>query len=208
MTDTAVRPETDTEAARDSPAVVEPLRPWTPRGRHRRPRPRKVLLAAGGLALAAGVLSLVRMVPESGVGGVSTAEAEPSPDPGNDTDRAKKAVATIGSVPEVSPPATSVMGGVSATPTTGFSVVPTPSATAAQSPTTEAWAPAPAATTIPETADTPAPATTPRPHRPATSAAPRPTPGQTADSPAPKPAQPGLCVPIIGLCVNSQTQHR
>lgn len=205
MTETAVRPETDTEAASDSPAVVEPPRPWTPRGRHRRPRPRKVLLAAGGLALAAGVLSLVRMVPESGVGGVGTAEAEPSPDPGNDTARATNAVATIGSAPEVSPSATSVMGGVSATPTTGSSVVPTPFATAA--PTTAAGAPAPATTTIPETTDTSAPATTPRPHRPTASAAPRPTPSRTADSPAPKPAQPGLCVPIIGLCVNSLTQH-
>ncbi|MYQ44669.1 hypothetical protein GTW40_06235, partial [Streptomyces sp. SID4985] len=47
------------------------------RGRHRRPRPRKVLLAAGGLALAAGVLSLVRVAPESGLAGPATAEAEP-----------------------------------------------------------------------------------------------------------------------------------
>lgn len=207
MTDTAVRRETSTEAAGDSPAVVEPLRPWTPRGRHRRPRPRKVLLAAGGLALAAGVLSLVRMAPDSGVGGVGTAEAEPSPDPGNDTDRATDAVATVGSVPEVSPSATSVMGGLSATATTGSSVVPTPFATAAHSPTTAAGAPAPGTTTIPETTDTPASATTPRPQQPATGAAPRPTHGRTADSPAPKPTQPGLCVPIIGLCVNSLTQH-
>src|SRR5690349_20801821 len=47
-----------------------------PRGRHRRPRPRKVLFAAGGLALAAGVLSLVRLSPDpGGAGGPGTAEA-------------------------------------------------------------------------------------------------------------------------------------
>ncbi|MYW45496.1 hypothetical protein GT346_19740, partial [Streptomyces sp. SID161] len=51
--------------------------PGVPRGRHRRPRPRRVLFAAGGLALAAGVLSLVRITPESGVGAPGTAEAEP-----------------------------------------------------------------------------------------------------------------------------------
>ncbi|MFB7595955.1 hypothetical protein [Streptomyces sp. NPDC056160] len=49
------------------------------RGRHRRPRPRprKALLTAGGLALAAGVLSLVRLAPEYGHGGPGAAEAEP-----------------------------------------------------------------------------------------------------------------------------------
>ena len=41
------------------------IRLFGPRGRHRKPRPRKVLLAAGGLALAAGALSLVRLTPDA-----------------------------------------------------------------------------------------------------------------------------------------------
>ncbi|MDX5568842.1 hypothetical protein PYK79_43700, partial [Streptomyces sp. ID05-04B] len=56
---------------------------WVPRarGRHRRPRPRKVLFAVGGLALAAGVLSLLRPTPDTGgAGALGTAEAEPRPD--------------------------------------------------------------------------------------------------------------------------------
>ncbi|MEU2881057.1 hypothetical protein ABZ651_33685, partial [Streptomyces sp. NPDC007070] len=49
------------------------------RGRHRRSRRRKALLAAGGLALAAGALGLVRLAPEYAGGGLGTAEAESPP---------------------------------------------------------------------------------------------------------------------------------
>lgn len=66
------------EALPDSPAAT---RLFAPRGRHRRPRPRKVLLAAGGLALAAGALSLVRMSPDSGVSGLGATESDPAPRP-------------------------------------------------------------------------------------------------------------------------------
>ena len=74
----------------------------------------------------------------------------------------------------------------------------------------------PASTTIPDTPNTPAPAPTasgggdtPRP-------APAPTapPSRTAPAPAPtpeepkKPHDPGLCVPVIGLCVDSPTGRR
>ena len=52
------------------------------RGRHRRPRPRKLLFAVGGLALAAGALSLVRVAPDSGSAGLGTTEADPGQDPG------------------------------------------------------------------------------------------------------------------------------
>ncbi|EGX56789.1 hypothetical protein SZN_25984, partial [Streptomyces zinciresistens K42] len=44
------------------------------RGRHRRPRSRKALLAAGGLALAAGVLSLMRPAPDSAAPRLGTAD--------------------------------------------------------------------------------------------------------------------------------------
>ncbi|MEU9732373.1 hypothetical protein AB0E07_13110, partial [Streptomyces sp. NPDC048002] len=60
----------------DTSATAVP-RLFGPRGRHRRPRPRKVLLAAGGLALAAGALTLVRLPPASGPGGLAAPEAEP-----------------------------------------------------------------------------------------------------------------------------------
>ncbi|PNG16182.1 hypothetical protein C1J00_43420, partial [Streptomyces cahuitamycinicus] len=61
----------------DQPAAAETSRA---RGRHRKPRPRKVLLAAGGLALAAGALSLLRLT--SGPGPDARAvEAGPRPDP-------------------------------------------------------------------------------------------------------------------------------
>ena len=57
---------------------------FRPRGRHRRPRPRKVVLAAGGLAFAAGVLGLLRVVPD-GTGGGPVAGASAGDDGGTGT---------------------------------------------------------------------------------------------------------------------------
>ncbi|MFE9598824.1 hypothetical protein [Streptomyces hokutonensis] len=201
---------TTTKAERaEGTADVEP--PVLPRGRHRRPRPRKVLLAAGGLAVAAGVLSLVRLTPESGVGGVGTAEAEPSPDAEQSAGHPANAAATISAdptaIPSAIPSATSVMGGASATPTTASGVVPTPYATTA--PTTvpgTGTGTGTGTTTAPGTPQPQASAAAPGPLDPAASAAPEPaptpTPSRTANSPAPAPSRPGLCVPIIGLCVD------
>lgn len=209
--------------------------PKAPRGRHRKPRPRKVLLVAGGLALAAGALSLVRLTPDTGVGTFGASEPDQQAPPGTNTDlgpdtdtgtgtgtgtdHATNAAATIGSVPTADPSATSVMGGVSTTPTPGTPLTPTASTTTAPLP----YAAAP--TTIPEAPNTPAsPAPTAttrttRPHTPATTAAPQPArpPARTTSpqNPAPAPAPtaqptqsprpaPGLCVPIIGLCVQQQ----
>jgi len=187
-----------------------------PRGRHRKPRPRKVLLAAGGLALAAGALSLVRLTPDTGVGGYGAAEADAQPDPTLDsansedsaldtgTDRATYAAATVGAVPQASPSSTTAMGGFSATPT------PTGAATAVPLPL------AAAPTTIPDAPNTPAPVpATATPHpRTTTPAAPQPQPAPTTapqtNAPAPQPthaADPGLCVPIIGLCVDPLTRR-
>lgn len=202
---------TPTPAPVPTPATeITPPRLFGPRGRHRRPRPRKVLLAAGGLALAAGALSLVRMTPETGLPGglgAGPAEAEPRPDdPGADPDRATNAAATVGSVPKVSPSATSAMGGASATPTADPSLVPLPTATtvppSAPAATTAPPAPPAFATTIPDTPNTPAPATT-HPAPATSSPAPQPAPSQPTYSPAPQPDnQPGgVCVPVIGLCV-------
>ncbi|MEV8537646.1 hypothetical protein [Streptomyces sp. NPDC051572] len=200
---------TTTTKAEPAEGAADIAPPLLPRGRHRRPRPRKVLLAVGGLAVAAGVLSLVRLAPESGIGGLGTAEAEPRPDPGtgatDGTDQPANAAATISADPAAIPSATSAMGGVSATPspTTTFGVVPTPYATAAQTPVDAN------PTTIPETttAATPPPqAPAPRPASTPTST-PTPTPSRTPNSPAPAPSRPSLCVPIIGLCVDGLAKH-
>lgn len=203
---------TTTTKAQSAEGAADIAPPPLPRGRHRRPRPRKILLAVGGLAVAAGVLSLVRLAPESGVGGLGTAEAEPRPDPGtgatDGTDRPANAAATISADPAAIPSATSVMGGVTPTPTTASGVVPTPYATA--TPTAAADP-----TTIPETttaATTPPAPQEPAPHPPSTTApapthTPTPTPSRTANSPAPAPSRPSLCVPIIGLCVDGLANH-
>ncbi|MGV9450768.1 hypothetical protein [Streptomyces sp. NPDC003635] len=200
------------QGAEDSTAAVPPLRLFGPRGRHRRPRPRKALLAAGGLALAAGALSLVRLTPESGLGGLGAPEAEPWADGDTDTgpsgtDRATNAAATVGPVPRVSPSATSAMGGLTTTPTASATLVPTPSATTAAPP------PDPGTTTIPQAPNTPAPQP-PRTTSPSTpqppAAAPTPAPSRPAEPPSPQPSpsptdRPGVCVPIIGLCVDPLT---
>lgn len=175
--------------------------PSTGRGRHRRPRPRKVLFAVGGLALAAGALSLARMAPEAGIGGLGTTEAEPPHDPGSGAGRSDNTAVTVGAVPRVSPSATSVPGGVSATPTPTTHVVSLPAATTTAPPA--ATGPG-TATTIPDTPDRSAPATTPLPTTATPQPAPTPTPSRTTEPPAPTPSEPGLCVPIIGLCVDSQ----
>ncbi|MFI6656661.1 hypothetical protein ACIBL8_14230 [Streptomyces sp. NPDC050523] len=177
------------------------------RGRHRRPRPRKVLFAVGGLALAAGALSLVRMAPESGVGGIGTAEADPRQDPGPGAARPGNDAA----VPRVSRSAASVLGGVSVTPTAGASVLPLPATTTPPAHSTAAATPG--ITTVPEAPNAPTATATTRP--PATTApAPRPSPtsGRTTPPPAPAPAPshtgghgPRLCVPVVGLCVGALT---
>ncbi|MEV5733042.1 hypothetical protein [Streptomyces sp. NPDC052292] len=170
------------------------------RGRHRRPRPRKVLIAAGGLALAAGVLSLVRVAPESGVGAPGTAQAEPRLDPSGAATARSSAPATARAT---RPSATTAMGGVSAAPTdTEAPADPHPAAPGA-----------PASRLAPPSGST-APTTGPQDTEPATTAPhtsqPPPAPTRTTPVPAPShgPTEPptrgggGLCLPVIGLCVD------
>ncbi|MDQ0992718.1 hypothetical protein [Streptomyces sp. V3I7] len=182
--------------------------PGARRGRHRRPRPRRALLAAGGLALAAGALSLVRSAPESGVGGPGPAEAEPRlNERGGVTELPANAAATVGAA---RPSATSVMGGASApVPTTTGTTAPAATATSLP-----AFLPGGAErvpTTIPTAVvRTPgAPATTGAAPRPSATSSARPStpppataPSHSTPAPAPRPASPGtVCVPVIGLCV-------
>jgi hypothetical protein len=215
-TDTQKRLERATTQA-TTPAQPEPYDPGTrvrsPRGRHRKPRPRKMLLAAGGLAVAAGVLSLVRLTPDPNVQSLGTAETEPGPDTDTGTDRPTNTAATTGSTPEVSPSATApVRGGPGATPLPGRSLAHTPYATAAPG------VPAAVPTTIPDapnpTDHTAGPTTAPRPPASTpTTARPTPTPppSRTTPPPAPQPDQPNhpdrpdLCVPIIDVCVDPPT---
>ncbi|MFG2317934.1 hypothetical protein [Streptomyces tendae] len=211
---------------------TEPRYAWGRRGRHRRPRPRKVLLAAGGLALAAGALSVVRLLPEPGGDpGAFGAGAGPrveGPGRGAAPDRAASpgAAATGGRPPGASPSATSAMGGLSGSPAPDHvpGLVPGPSAS-------DPAAPRPAATTGPDGLGTPegrspgqgertegegegrdpddpgdrAPAPgTPQPSRSDRTTPPPPPDRGTppTSDPEPEPDDPGLCVPVIGLCVD------
>ncbi|MFJ9901293.1 hypothetical protein ACIRVK_00045 [Streptomyces sp. NPDC101152] len=191
--------EEDVESAAARPLLFGPRI----RGRHRRPRPRKVLFAVGGLALAAGALSLVRLSPDTGVGGGGTAEAEPRLDPGGTGEAATNTAATVAAVPDTGPSATSPMGGAGATLTASPASVPrTTAGPSSQPPSATPTAP-PGTTTLPDTPVPTAPAATPPP-------APRPTPAPDHTTPpptTPQPAPPGLCVPIIGLCVTGSVGH-
>ncbi|MGW2616732.1 hypothetical protein [Streptomyces sp. NPDC001500] len=220
MTSTRTGPD-PTAQDLTAPTEAEADRPWAPRprGRHRRPRPHKVLFAAGGLALAAGVLSLVRLTPDAaGPAGVGAAEADPQPDPfastGADTGpgRSVDTAATVAP----SPSAPSAMGGASADPAPEAGLLPG----APGSPTSVALtpgvtytpaAPGPAATQragTPHAPDAPRPApsssTAPRPSR-----TPAPAPATTPPAPQPSstgtPRRPGVCVPVVGLCVDPLT---
>ncbi|GGV65457.1 hypothetical protein GCM10010294_17990 [Streptomyces griseoloalbus] len=165
------------------------------RGRHRKPRPRKALLAAGGLALAAGAVSLVRLAsaPDGG------AEAAPRPVPHTDTTTHRTAPTTDAATPltpEASPSSPTALGGKNPTPLTPPGPPPRPPA-ATTPPDTAATTPA---TPLPPP-PTSGPPPTPHTHTPGP---PPPAPGEPAperpDKPAPDSA-PVLCVPIIGLCV-------
>ncbi|OSZ57993.1 hypothetical protein OQI_24260 [Streptomyces pharetrae CZA14] len=180
-----------------------------------------MLLTAGGLVVAAGVLSLVRLSAEPGVvEGLGPVRTGPSPDPvatGRLGDRAANTAASLAAVPERTPSAPSAQGGAApraATATAGATVhVPT----ATDSPTHTGIA-APDATTVPRTPDPPsAPGATAAPAPPGppapSSAAPRPKPAPsatpTAGTPAPeRPEEPGFCIPVIGLCVDPPDTDR
>ncbi|AVV47277.1 hypothetical protein C6376_04615 [Streptomyces sp. P3] len=182
-----------------------------------------MLFAVGGLALAAGVLSLLRPTPDTGgAGALGTAEAEPRPDlvtsadddAGDTTGKgAEKAADDSGgdrdggrdpaTGPAVAPPAPTAptaMGGASPGPAREAAGL-LPGAPGA--PTSVVLPPDATYDPTPRAAP-PAPTATPAPEppsapRPATAApAPRPpNPPQAAE-----PRRPELCVPIIGLCVD------
>ena len=111
MPDTATKPGTVTpETTPPEPALTRP------RGRHRKPRPRRILFAVGGLALAAGALSLLRMAPHptGGDTGVEATDIDPSAAGSTDS----PAQNDTGAVPVAAPPPTAG-GSPSATATNG-----------------------------------------------------------------------------------------
>ncbi|PWJ03163.1 hypothetical protein DKG34_34120 [Streptomyces sp. NWU49] len=172
------------------------------RGRHRRPRPRKVLPALGGLALAAGALGLVRLV--SGPGGEDIGvEAVPRPSASTRT----PATATSGTpgppsrTPGAGPSSPTALGGQAPVPLTpGTFAPPAPARSTA---TTATTTPA-----VPSTAPPPNPTT--RVPGPVTPPPPAPSRTRTPPPVEPPPARPGepgpepgpvVCVPVIDLCV-------
>ncbi|CAL9441112.1 hypothetical protein SUDANB6_02241 [Streptomyces sp. enrichment culture] len=195
------------------PKATSP-RPWRPRGRHRRtPRSRKLLLGAGGLALAVGVLSLVRLVPDPGTGGSGVAQAAPSyPAPAMDPAPVTTPAPDGGTAPGTDRPgssAPSAIGGLRASTASGRPPVPAPNGTTpdAGRGTVIPALPDTPGIRVPSTApgepDGPRPAA-PRPPR-TESPAPRPpsapAPAPSSPTPSPEPDRTGLCVPVIGLCL-------
>lgn len=172
------------------------------RGRHRKPRPRRMLFAVGGLALAAGALSFVRLVPEPvGGGGAGATEAEPRAAADSVSEGANNAAATMRAA---RPRAGSAGPGTATAPDIGSGRSPR-TATGA-TPPSGAMSPAQA-----PPAHSPGTPGTPADKAPAPAAtapdAPRPAPSTTA--PAPGPGRPDerdqrddrrLCIPLLGLC--------
>ncbi|MFM9448222.1 hypothetical protein [Streptomyces acidiscabies] len=185
---------------------------FRPRGRHRRPRPRKVVLAAGGLAFAAGVLGLLRVVPDGGGGG-PVAGAAVGDDGGTRTGAGEGEAGREG-----------YAGGVTDLAT---NAAPVPSGTAGDTRTSDTRStPGGAVSRVPDPRSTPAASGVPRPSAPSqelpVSPAPtpdiptrtaRPTPAPTptvvppeshTPSTPPTPDDPhDICVPAIGLCVDT-----
>ncbi|MEW2076044.1 hypothetical protein AB0941_20785 [Streptomyces sp. NPDC013433] len=175
------------------------------RGRHRKPRPRKALLAAGSLAMAASAVTLVRLATTQGDGTDIGAETGPRPvlhtDTGTPTGSSTGSPTTseaTGPAPEASPSSPTVLGGKDRAPLTP----PEPSSPA-RPPTTAPAAASTPATRLPATLR-PQPPAPPSPSTPGTPPpAPRDPAPEQPDGPDPghdhDPG--GLCVPIIGLCV-------
>ncbi|MFG3095952.1 hypothetical protein [Streptomyces sp. NPDC048202] len=148
-----------------------------------------MLLVVGAAVLGVTVLSFVRIAPDAGPG---TAEAEPrrpwklgaEPSPG--------VSATVVAVPSASPARASA---VKSTPPTPSSPV---GSSAEATPTRPTETPALLAT--PAAPRTTAPEASTEPEPPAESA-PAPAPTPTPSSTPPPPDKQGVCVPVLGVCL-------
>lgn len=189
---------------------------FRPRGRHRRPRPRKVVLAAGGLAFAAGVLGLLRVVPDGGGGG-PVAGAAVGDDGGTSTGVGEGEVGRegyAGGVIDLATNAAPVPSGATGDTRTGGDTRSTPGGAASRVPDPRSTpdtpgVPRPSAPSqeLP-VSPTPTPDTPTHTARPAPPApAPTPTvvpPESHTPSTTPTPDDPhDICIPAIGLCVDT-----
>ncbi|WP_128380813.1 hypothetical protein [Streptomyces cavernae] len=189
------------------------------RGRHRKPRPLRSFYAVGGLALAAGALSLARVAPESGTADIAVG---PSADTVVDTPgevvvtaRATPAAATAAPTETTTETGTDAgdqprdrageQGDTGAVPRGLPAVSSAPGAAGiprAVSSLAAAQLPVPTATPDPTgipgaTSVPPAGSTAPEPTRSFT-----PAPGTSspaADGPQ-QPRNPGMCLPVVRLC--------
>lgn len=202
------------------PSLARPLRLPRPRirrpgsaahGRHRRPRlhtrPRQVLLTAGGLALAAGALSVVQLLPEDSGGGPGVPHAGRYPGAHRTTGPAADDPVGAGSAPAgVSPrgtagdtastrPVTGTETGTTGTGTgtgavtgtaTGSGPAASPSTAGGVSPSALPVAPAASSDDHRSAGRAPAPpnASTPRTRAPAPHTSQAPRPAHTPDSPS------------------------
>jgi hypothetical protein len=184
-----------------------------------------VLFAVGGMALAAGALSLLRLASDPVSGGGTAGTAPRTAD--DLSDEATGSGASLGGVPSAEPTADAPMGDTGAAPTAppapgSATAVPAPSATSSvpsigielpDGPGAP-YTPPPRAT-LPETPETPAAPEAPRPTQDTPTqqppAARQPAAPDAPDSPTTtpdgtperaQPQQPGLCVPIVGVCVD------
>ncbi|GGY91435.1 hypothetical protein GCM10010365_07310 [Streptomyces poonensis] len=185
-------------------------------GRHRKPRPRRLLIALGGLALTAGALGILRLlapVTPGGDAGEGAAGPKAVGGAGSADDAPQVAANT-----ETTPPADSAdpgpgpgsstrRGSPAGGPARRTAPTPAPAAPVTSSGTASrslgADVPAPS---IDSGGASPAPgATAPtapaRPPAATEPTAPRPAPGGTAPAPAPAPDRPDLCLPVVGVCV-------
>ncbi|MEU9332279.1 hypothetical protein AB0D49_03820 [Streptomyces sp. NPDC048290] len=188
--------ETDTSGGRTADGAAGGLRLWPlyPTGRHRRPRPRGLVPTVAGLVLAVGALSLVPPEGGTGPGAPRTVQAGPGtaapdaphawPGPDPSVTRSARATRATAASPETAPP-------------TGGKVTESGPASprAADPGGTPGTAPAPG---------TPQPSTPPAPRPSPTATPPRTPPAPPPPSttpPAEEDDDPGLCVPLLNLCL-------
>ncbi|MEU3978752.1 hypothetical protein AB0F77_01365 [Streptomyces sp. NPDC026672] len=157
----------------------------------------------GGLVLVVGVLGLVRVAPESGGGGGDTAEAGPRPSADRVTERSTRTAATSAPAPPGSsahPSTASVTDGGN---DNGKGSDPDSAATRTPTPDGSPTRPAPPEAPRSHPVVTPGAPTAPTANPPVTPSRPAPAPSRSTGTPPPPPDRPGgICVPLIGLCVD------
>ncbi|WP_328769061.1 hypothetical protein [Streptomyces sp. NBC_00286] len=188
---------------------ADPCRTERPRGRHRKPRPRRMLVTVGGLALAAGALSLMRLAPEppGGTGGgVTATDIDPAEIEAADIEPADVEPTAVGATQAPAPVSDTGEAAAEGTPTPRTSASP-----AAKPPPNRGDQPeGPADPTVTPKGPLPTPSGKTNPHdategpTPAKPPAGNPsTPNPQPQPPTPPPGDRTLCVPIVGLCLDA-----